>query len=272
MTAAPSIATGDFDHAFAVAGRVVVITGAASGLGREAAHLFAGAGAKVVLADIDRAGLAETEDALRAAGGTVTARAADVSSARQMDELADAAVHEFGSLDVWINCAGITLWAGVTEASPPDVDKIVGVNMLGTYWGCHAAASAMKRQGRGGAIVNVSSVAGSTPIPALSVYGMTKAAVEQLTRVAAAELGASGIRVNAVAPGWIDTPINASSYRDPEGSIDPARRAEVMQAMAAMSPLGMTGEPRDIALALLYLASDASRFVTGHVLRVSGGV
>ena len=130
----------------------------------------------------------------------------------------------------------------------------------------------MKEQGGGGAIVNISSTAGDSPVPTLSVYGMTKAGVNQLTRVCAKEFGGFGVRVNAVVPGWIDTPINTSMYRDASGAVDPEMRGQVMEQMAALSPLGLTGEAVDIAMAVLYLASDASRFVTGETLRVSGGV
>ena len=171
----------------------------------------------------------------------------------------------------WINSAGITLWAAVMDASKEAAEKVISVNMMGTYWGCAAAGRVMKELG-GGAIVNVSSTGGDSPVPGLSVYGMTKAAVNQLTRVCAKEFGPFGVRVNAVVPGWIDTPINTSMYRDPSGEVDPALRENVMEKMAAISPLGMTGQAIDVALALLYLASDASRFVTGHLLRVSGGV
>jgi 3-oxoacyl-[acyl-carrier protein] reductase len=126
--------------------------------------------------------------------------------------------------------------------------------------------------GRGGTILNVSSTAGDSPVPTLSVYGMTKAGVNQLTRVCATEFGPFGVRVNAVVPGWVDTPINTSMYRDAAGEIDLAQRDAVMTQMRALSPLGITGEASDIGFALLYLASDASRFVTGQLLRVSGGV
>jgi 3-oxoacyl-[acyl-carrier protein] reductase len=170
----------------------------------------------------------------------------------------------------------VTLWAGVTEASRAEAERVVAINMMGTYWGCAAAGRVMQAQnratGRGGAIVNVSSTAGDSPVPALSVYGMTKAGVNQLTRVCAKEFGPAGIRVNAVVPGWIDTPINASQYHDVAGAVDLAQRDAVMAQMRALSPLGLTGEPRDIGFALLYLASDASKFVTGQLLRVSGGV
>ena len=193
-----------------------------------------------------------------------------------MEALADTAAREMGGFDIWINSAGITLWAGVTEASREAAERVVAINMMGTYWGCAAAGRVMQAQhqstGRGGTILNVSSTAGDSPVPTLSVYGMTKAGVNQLTRVCAREFGPFGIRVNAVVPGWIDTPINSSMYRDAAGEVDKAQRDTVMTQMRALSPLGITGDPSDIGFALLYLASDASRFVTGQLLRVSGGV
>jgi 3-oxoacyl-[acyl-carrier protein] reductase len=258
--------------AFSLAERVAVITGAGSGLGQEAARIFALAGARVVLADVDAAGLEATARTVREAGGVALIRPTDVADREAVEALADAAVGEFGRLDGWINCAGVTLWAGVLDATREAAERVVSINMMGVYWGCAAAGRVMKAQGRGGAIVNVSSTAGDSPVPALSVYGMTKAAVNQLTRVCAREFGGFGVRVNAVVPGWIDTPINTSMYRDGAGEIDLARREQVMAQMRALSPLGLTGDAADIGLALLYLASDASRFVTGELLRVSGGV
>lgn len=257
--------------AFSLEDRVAVITGAGSGLGQEAARVFALAGARVVLADIAAAGLEATAAKVRGAGGVALIQRTDVVNRDEVEALADAAVREFGRLNSWINSAGITLWAAVMDASKEAAEKVISVNMMGTYWGCAAAGRVMKELG-GGAIVNVSSTGGDSPVPGLSVYGMTKAAVNQLTRVCAKEFGPFGVRVNAVVPGWIDTPINTSMYRDPSGEVDPALRENVMEKMAAISPLGMTGQAIDVALALLYLASDASRFVTGHLLRVSGGV
>jgi 3-oxoacyl-[acyl-carrier protein] reductase len=226
----------------------------------------------VVLADVDPAGLEASAALVRDSGGEALILPTNVADRDAVEALADAAVREAGGLDIWINSAGITLWAGVTEAAPGQAERVVAINMMGTYWGCAAAGRVMQKQGRGGAIVNVSSTAGDSPVPGLSVYGMTKAGVNQLTRVCAKEFGPAGVRVNVVVPGWIDTPINASQYHDPAGQIDPGRRETVMAQMRALSPLGLTGEPSDIGFALLYLASDASKFVTGQLLRVSGGV
>lgn len=262
----------EITKAFSLEGRVAVVTGAASGLGREAARLFAKAGADVMLADLDMDGLDETAALVRDARRQAFVRRVDVADRDAVEALALAAQRDAGSLDIWINSAGITLWAGVTEASCEAAERVVAINMMGTYWGCAAAGRIMQKQGRGGTILNVSSTAGESPVPTLSVYGMTKAAVNQLTRVCAKEFGAFGVRVNAVVPGWIDTPINTSMYRDDAGQVDLGKREIVLEQMRALSPLGTTGEPRDIGFALLYLASDASSYVTGQLVRVSGGV
>jgi 3-oxoacyl-[acyl-carrier protein] reductase len=255
--------------AFSLEGRVAVITGAASGLGREAAHVLSSAGARVVLADINQAGLEETA-ALAQRGAPPVVCPTDISQPSEIEALAAAAL-DCGRLDIWVNSAGITAWEDVVSASPEATARVVAINMMGTFWSCSVAGRVMVAQGRG-SIVNISSTAGDSPVPQLSVYGMTKAAVNQLTRVCALEFGQAGVRVNAVVPGWIDTPINESMYRDPGGAVVPEMREQVLEDMAAISPLGLTGVPLDIGLAVLYLASDASRFVTGQMLRVSGGI
>jgi 3-oxoacyl-[acyl-carrier protein] reductase len=257
---------------FSLDAKVAVITGAASGLGREAARVFAIAGARVLLVDINQKGLEATAAIVRELGGHADILPADVADRAAVEAVAERAASEFGGLDIWINAAGIPLWAEVIEGSQADVERIVSINLMGTYWGCAAAGRVMKRLGKGGAIVNVSSTAGETAVPSLGVYGMTKAGVNQLTSACAKEFGAFDVRVNCVVPGWIDTPINASMYREPSGEIDLAKRGEVMDRVAQMSPLGMTGKPLDIGMGLLYLASAASSFVTGHLLRISGGV
>jgi 3-oxoacyl-[acyl-carrier protein] reductase len=258
------------EAAFDLTGRVAVITGAASGIGRETARVFAQAGARVVLADVDQAGLAEAAAAVEAEGGTAASRRVDVTSKDDVDALAEAALQAAGRLDVWVNCAGSTLTASVLEGAEADLDRLIAINLKGTYWGCAAAARAMRPAGTG-AIVNVSSTGADSAAPGFSIYAMTKSAVNTLTRTCAKEFGAFGVRVNAIAPGWIDTPLANFRFRDASGAIDPELRAQGIADRAKASPLGITGVPRDAALAMLYLASDASRFVTGQILRPNGG-
>lgn len=260
----------ELQQVFCLRGRAAVITGAASGIGRETARLLSLAGAHVVLGDVDEAGLAETVGLVEQAAGVATARRADVARRAEVDELAACAVQVAGRLDIWVNVAAVPLQVPILDVDEQDVDRVVAINMKGTYWGCAAAGRIMKAQGRG-VIINISSGGADLPISNLSVYSMSKAAVNALTRTCAMEFGGYGIRVNAVAPGSIETPMASEMYRNADGEIDPELREKVSRRLAQASPLGLRGMPSDIALAILYLASDASRFITGQVLRVNGG-
>jgi len=259
----------ELEQAFSLAGRVAVVTGAAGGIGREAAVTFAKAGADVVIADVGLDGLEGTAELVRAVGRKVLVRRTDVCDSKDVEGLAADAVREFGRLDIWANVAGIIKYFRITDALEQDVRSVVDVNLLGVYWGVAAAARAMTD---GGSIINISSAGGEMPAPTLSVYGMTKAGVIQLTKTAAAELGASKIRVNAVAPGFIDTPMVAGYFTNADGEVDPEKKAAILETRARQAPLGITGETTDITYAMLYLASNASRFVTGQVMRPNGGV
>jgi 3-oxoacyl-[acyl-carrier protein] reductase len=256
---------------FSLAGRGAVVTGAATGIGRETARVLAQAGANVMLADVNEADLAEAVAVVEQAGGRAIARRIDVADRAAVEALADAAVAAFGRLDVWVNVAGVLLNAPVLETTEADLDRVVAVNQKGVFWGCAAAARVMKAAGRGGSIVNVSSSGADTSPPGVSVYAMTKAAVNALTRSAAREFGAFGVRVNAIGPGWIETPMVSYRFKDEAGNFDAAKRDAAVAMFAKASPLGLTGRPRDIALAALYLAADASRFMTGQVVRPNGG-
>jgi len=259
---------------FSLAGRIAVITGAAGGIGRQAAITFAQAGADVVIADVGVKGLEETAALVAEAGGIALVVPTDVSDRDAVEALAAAAVAAHGRIDVWANVAGIIRYAPITEVTPEDLAAIVGVNQFGTYWGVAAAGRIMAANpgSPGGSIINITSAGGDMPAPTLSVYAMTKAAVAHLTRCAAVEFGPSGIRVNAVAPGFTDTPMVQGNWTRPDGSVDEEARSFMMGVRAAQSPLGTTATPEDQTLAMLYLASDASKFVTGQILRPNGGV
>jgi 3-oxoacyl-[acyl-carrier protein] reductase len=168
------------------------------------------------------------------------------------------------------NVAGILAERTVIDMDEPTLDRVLAVNLKGVFFGCQAAARAMAAQRRG-SIVNVASSAAFEPYPTLSAYSMAKAGVVALTRVLAAELGAAGVRVNAVAPGAIDTPMGLARARQPDGSFDPVERERMLAFMRGRCPLGITGAPEDVASAILFLVSDAARYMTGQVLHPNGG-
>jgi len=255
---------------FSLVDQTAVVTGAASGLGRESARILALAGARLVLADIDEEGLQQTALIVEQSGGQALIQPTDVTRREDLESLAHAANACFGRLDVWVNSAGLPLVAPILDTVAEDAQKNINVNMMGTYWGCAAAARHMQDHGRG-AIVNISSGGGVHPVPGMSVYGMTKAAVIQLTRVCAQEFGSLGIRVNAIAPAWIETPMGSFLYRNERGEIDPELRATVRRQQAAANPMGINGTPKDIAMAILFLVSDAAAFINGQLLHVNGG-
>jgi 3-oxoacyl-[acyl-carrier protein] reductase len=249
-------------------GRVAIVTGAGSGIGRASAVSLAGAGAAVVCADLHL-------DAARAAaediGAAATAAQVDVSSRAAVDGLVATTLEQHGRLDVMCNIAGIMTNAPLVDLTEDDLDRVLATNLKGVLFGCQAAVRAMREHG-GGSIVNMTSGAIDVPAPGVGAYAMSKAAVAQLTKTLAVEVGSHGIRVNAVAPGFVLTAMTARHFTGPDGAIDVQLREAVLAPMRARSPLGMVGEATDIASAVVFLAGDASRFMTGQILRPNGGV
>jgi 3-oxoacyl-[acyl-carrier protein] reductase len=248
-------------------GRVAVVTGAGSGIGRASAVALAAAGATVVGADIDGAAAEATAEGIgdRARGVRV-----DVSRAEEVDELIEGTARDLGRLDILVNNAGIMHEQLVADTTEEELDRVLAVNLKGVFFGCRAAARVMA--GRGGSIVNLASAAVDLPAPRHACYGMSKAAVVQLTRTLAMELGDDGVRVNAVAPGFIITGITARHFTNPDGTVDEERKAAVAKTFSRVAPLRRVGEPEDVADVVLFLASDASRYMTGQILRPNGGM
>jgi 3-oxoacyl-[acyl-carrier protein] reductase len=251
-------------------GRVAIVTGAGSGIGRGSAQILGAAGALVMCVDISESGAEATADSIRNAGGNAEAAVVDVSHREEVADLVTRVVAEHGRLDVMCNNAGIITDVAVLDLTEEQLDRVLAVNLKGVLFGCQAAGRVMSDQGAG-SIVNMASGAIDGPTPGLVAYGISKVGVVALTRTLAVELGSRHVRVNAIAPGLIETNITRRHYFREDGTIDEARREAVLAAMRARTPLGFIGEPEDVGWAVLYLASDASRFVTGQILRPNGG-
>jgi NAD(P)-dependent dehydrogenase (short-subunit alcohol dehydrogenase family) len=250
----------------ALDGKLALITGSSSGIGRAVALLFAAEGARLLLVDQQaepREGGPSTASCIEEQGGDVTQELGDVSSRATIDRIFTVA-DSMGGVDVLVNCAGILRRGPLLDVSEEEFDRVMAVNVRASFFVTQAAARQMVRQGRGGSIVHLSSVAGLRGSGGLSIYCASKGAVRLMSHAMADELGPFGVRVNVLHPGLIDTALN----RIDVPILDTARGDEVVAAI----PLRRVAQPEDVARAALYLASDASDYVTGTSLVVDGGM
>lgn len=244
-------------------GKVVLISGAAQGMGAAEARLCAAHGASVVLGDVQQQRVEELAEELSAAGFSATAVSLDVTSEQSWQQAVARAEEAHGRLDGLVNNAGVADPAGIEETTRAVWDQTIAVNQTGVWLGMRAAAPAMRRAGSG-SIVNISSIYGIVGSPGSAAYHGTKGAVRVLTKSAALEYAGAGIRVNSVHPGYIDTAMLRRPFENrPE--------ADLEEVVAAVTPLGRMGTAEEIAWAVLFLLSDEASFVTGSELVVDGG-
>jgi 3alpha(or 20beta)-hydroxysteroid dehydrogenase len=255
-------------------GRTALVTGGAQGLGEGMAHALAQAGARVVVADLQDDLGEKVAESLGEGHGFVHL---DVTDEASWDNAVVAAASDFGGLDILVNNAGVEISSLITDVDPHSISTMLNVNILGTALGIKHGLRAMRPEGvagKGGSIINISSVAATIAFPGISIYSATKSAVDRLTRVSAMEAGklGYGVRVNCVYPGLVPTAMGAGLANDMAalGLFESPEAA--VGAVVELTPSGRLGEVADMADAVVFLASDASRFINGVGLPVDGGM
>jgi 3-oxoacyl-[acyl-carrier protein] reductase len=239
--------------------RVAIITGSARGIGRETALSLAREGASIVVADINEAGAQDAAAEIEGLGQRAIAVQTDVAHHGQVQEMVQRAIDTFGQIDILVNNAGNASLTPLLETTPEEWDRTIKIHLYGTFYCTQAVARHMVTQGRG-RVVNISSVSGLVGSAGRTAYGAAKGAIATLTKVLAVELAPQGIRVNAIAPGAVETELSRSAWTpaDQEGYF-------------RLTPVERLGQPADIAHAVLFLCLPQSDYITGHVLAVDGG-
>ena len=242
-----------------LSGKSAIVTGSASGIGREIALTLAAEGASVTVADRNLEGAEAVAGQITASGGTARAAQVDVTDSGQVDAAIEGAAAAYGSLDILVNVAGFGFNSPIVDMLEEDWDLVLGINLKGQFLCARAAARRMIQQGSGGRIVNIASTAANNARYAGGAYCAAKAGVVQLTKVMALELGEHGITVNAVGPGFTETPATVESSD------------EYRSNFLAQVPAGRSGRTSDIANAVLFLASPSAEYVSGQAIYVDGG-
>ncbi|HZO99262.1 MAG TPA: SDR family oxidoreductase [Terriglobia bacterium] len=245
---------------FDLHGKVAIVTGGGSGLGRDIGLSMAKAGASVVVADLNPAAGQKTVDEILESSGEAILFELDVADSAGVNEMVRRVVERFGAVHILVNSAGITKRLPPLDFPEEDFDRIIAVNLKGTFLCCQAVARQMAKQG-GGKIVNLTSIGGMVGLPNTVAYCASKGGVVQMTRALAIDLARYKINVNAVAPSLANTPIAATVFQN----------KQTLEWFLSKVPLGRLCEPRDVSAAVLFLSSSASDFVTGHILAVDGG-
>jgi len=245
--------------------KVAIVTGAGSGIGEASAIRLAEEGATVICADINGAAAESVAQGIVASGGKATAAAIDISDDKQCDAVVASAIKDFGTVDILVNNAGVNLPGVFHEVTNETIDRTLSVNIKGAMYLTRAVLPAMLKQGSG-SIVNMSSVNGLVSEPFLSVYSASKGEIVMFTRGIALDYAKTGVRCNAICPGWVDTPIN-HAHAKMLGGLD-----HVYKTIDSFQPIGRPGTPREIANLVLFLASDESSFMTGSIVSADGGM
>lgn len=242
-------------------GKVAIVTGAGKGIGKAIAKALAAANAKVVINDVDPNAAAQVAEEIRSAGGEASPDKADVSIRSEIGQMVENVIQKRGRIDILVNNAGVVARKPAEELSEEEWDKVMDVNLKGTFLCAQAVAKAMIQKGNGGRIINMSSIMGSVALPPRAPYCASKGGIIALTKDLAAEWAKYGIRVNTIAPGWTVTEMTQSYFS----------QEEVRRFLLERIPLNRLGKPEDVANLAVFLSSEYSDYITGQAIHVDGG-